>query len=45
MTKRFGYTQSGKKVQLNVTRKVDGGWKSYVLNSKGHAVLVFIPGE
>lgn len=43
MTKRFGQTRNGRTVPLGITIRVAGGWHSYVLNSYGRAVAVFIP--
>jgi hypothetical protein len=40
---RTAKTRTGQKVILNETRKVQGGYEGYVLNSKGHAVEIFIP--
>jgi hypothetical protein len=40
---RLGKTRKGKIVELNRSVRVEGGWKSYVLNNEGLAVLVFVP--
>jgi hypothetical protein len=44
-TMRTGKTSKGRTVPLNVLQPVDGGWLGYVLNGKGFAVSVFIPGD
>lgn len=42
---RTAKTRHGEVVYINTTWAVPGGWEGYVVNGKGHAVLIFIPGE
>lgn len=43
---RTALTSTGQKVKIGKPMyKVDGGWAGWVLNSKGVAVSVFVPGE
>jgi len=45
MKTRTALTRSGKKVILNETVKVEGGWTSWVLGNSDYAVSIFIPGR
>lgn len=42
---RTAKTKTGEEVYINTTWKVAGGWEGYVVNRKGHAVLVFTPAK
>ena len=42
---RTGKTKDGTEVILNKCYRVDGGWISFVMHSKGYAVEIFVPGE
>jgi len=41
--KRTAKTKGGQEVYVGESYKVPGGWEGWVVNAKGHAVLVFIP--
>jgi hypothetical protein len=41
---RTALTRSGKLVVLNQPAPTEGGWFSFILDSKGYAVSVFVPG-
>jgi hypothetical protein len=40
---RTAQTSNGKTVPLNECRPIEGGFVSWVLNRRGHAVQVFVP--
>lgn len=40
---RTAQTRKGKTVEINTTRKVEGGYAGYVLDVRGYAVPVFVP--
>lgn len=42
---RIGTTKNGTQVYLNTMSKVEGGWEGWILNAKGVAVAVFVPGN
>jgi hypothetical protein len=44
MSRRTGKTHYGKVVPLDTSTRVPGGWLGYVLNARGFAVQVFVPG-